>query len=149
MSVDTEPLTCRTSQAFVRLRITFQLKIAWRDGRTHGPTTKVTYRIMCTQLDRPSANISISSVQLTPAPTDFKGLTIIICYRRISVIANIENKEKIFRISVTCGSDKAGFNCIYLIILLNIKVLQNNPLLLSFFTVPVTVLSPTGTSDIN
>ena len=61
-------------------------------------------------------------VQLTPALTDFKGPTIFICYRRISVIANIEIKEKLFkgpkeifcyrRISVTGGSVRAGFNCI-------------------------------------
>ena len=60
-------------------------------------------------------------VQLTPALTDFKGPTIFICYRRISVIANIENKEIFFkrskncfgyrRISVTGGSVRAGFNC--------------------------------------
>ena len=36
-------------------------------------------------------------VQLTPALTDFKGLIIYICYRRISVIAIIENKEKLFK----------------------------------------------------
>ena len=58
---------------------------------------------------------------MTSALTDFKGLTVFICYRRISVIANIENKEKLFRgpknglcyrqISVTGGSVTAGFNC--------------------------------------
>ena len=62
-----------------------------------------------------------SKLQLTPAPTDFKGPTISICYKRISVIANIENKEILFKgpknsfrykpISVTCGSVSAGFNC--------------------------------------
>ena len=36
-------------------------------------------------------------IQLTPALTDFKGPTIFICYRRISVIANIEIKEKLFK----------------------------------------------------
>ena len=61
-------------------------------------------------------------LQLTPALTDFKGTIIFICYRRISVIAIIENKEKLFkglknsfcyrRISVTGGSVIAGFNCI-------------------------------------
>ena len=60
-------------------------------------------------------------IELTPALTDFKGPTIFICYRRISVIANIEIKEKLFkgpkdifcyrRISVTGGSVGAGFNC--------------------------------------
>ena len=34
-------------------------------------------------------------IQLTPARTDFKGPIIFIFYRRISVIANIENKEKL------------------------------------------------------
>ena len=36
-------------------------------------------------------------IELTPALTDFKGPTIFICYRRISVIANIEIKEKLFK----------------------------------------------------
>ena len=36
-------------------------------------------------------------IELTPALTDFKGPTIFICYRRISVIANIEIKEKFFQ----------------------------------------------------
>ena len=36
-------------------------------------------------------------IELTPALTDFKGPTIFICYRRISVIANIEIKEKFFK----------------------------------------------------
>ena len=36
-------------------------------------------------------------LQLTPGLTDFKGPTIFICYRRISVIANIENKEPLFK----------------------------------------------------
>ena len=62
-------------------------------------------------------------IQLTPALTDIKGPTIFICYRRISVIANIEIKEKLFmglktifcyrRISVAGGSVRAGFNCIH------------------------------------
>ena len=60
-------------------------------------------------------------IQLTPALMDFKGPTICICYRQSSVIANIENKEKLFkgldnviryrRIFVTGGSIRAGFNC--------------------------------------
>ena len=60
-------------------------------------------------------------IELTPALTDFKGPTIFICYRRISVIANIEIKEKFFkgpkgifcyrRISVTGRAVRAGFNC--------------------------------------
>jgi len=33
-------------------------------------------------------------IQLTPAPADFKGPAILICYRRIFVIANIEIKER-------------------------------------------------------
>ena len=33
-------------------------------------------------------------VQLNLAPTDFKGLTNFICYRRNSVIANMRNKKK-------------------------------------------------------
>ena len=37
------------------------------------------------------------SIQLTPALTDFKGPTIFICYRRISVIAKKEILKKIFR----------------------------------------------------
>ena len=58
----------------------------------------------------------------TPALTDFKGPNIFFCYRRISVIANNENKEQLLkgltkdfcykRISVTSGSVTAGFNCI-------------------------------------
>ena len=62
-----------------------------------------------------------SLVVKTPALTDFRGQTTFICYRRISVIANIENKENNFkgltnsfcnrRISIICGSVKAGFNC--------------------------------------
>ena len=36
-------------------------------------------------------------IQLAPALTDFKGPTIFICYRRISIIAEIENKENIFK----------------------------------------------------
>ena len=63
-------------------------------------------------------------IQLTPALTYFKGPTISIrsTYRRISVIANIENKEKHFqglkngfcykRISITGGSVVARYNCI-------------------------------------
>jgi len=61
-------------------------------------------------------------IQLTPALTDFKGPTIFICYRQISVIANIEIKEYLFMglknifcyrsISVTRGSVWAGFNYI-------------------------------------
>ena len=60
-------------------------------------------------------------IQPAPALTDFKGPTIFICYRRISVIANIEIKEKLRnglkksfcyrRISITGGSVRAGFNC--------------------------------------
>jgi len=34
---------------------------------------------------------------LTPTLTDFKGLINVICYRQISVIDNIENKEKLFK----------------------------------------------------
>ena len=61
---------------------------------------------------------------LTPALrlTDFKGPTISIYHRRISVIANIKNKEYLFkghknifcywRISVIGGSVIAGFKCI-------------------------------------
>ena len=61
-------------------------------------------------------------VQLIPALTDFKGPSIFTCYMWISVIANIENKEKLFKgpknsfryrqISVTSGSVIAGFKCI-------------------------------------
>ena len=61
---------------------------------------------------------------LTPALTNFKGPTIFIYYRRISIIANIENKEKPFkglknsfcyrRISLTGGSVIAGFNSLSL-----------------------------------
>ena len=58
-------------------------------------------------------------IQLTPALTGIKGPTIFILYRRISVIANIENREKLFKngfcyrqISVTGGSVIARFNCI-------------------------------------
>ena len=61
-------------------------------------------------------------MQLTPAPTDFEGSTIFICYRRISVIANIGIKQKNFKgpknglsygwISITGGTVRAGFNCI-------------------------------------
>ena len=61
-------------------------------------------------------------IQLTPALTGFKGPTIFILYRRISVIANIENREKhskglkngfcYRRISVTGGSVIDGFNLI-------------------------------------
>ena len=36
-------------------------------------------------------------IQLTLTPTDFKGPTILIGYRRISVIANVEIKEKLFK----------------------------------------------------
>ena len=62
-------------------------------------------------------------IQLSPALTDFKGPTIFICYRQISVIANIEIKEKLFnglkdsfcyrQISITGRSVRAGFNCIF------------------------------------
>ena len=62
------------------------------------------------------------NIQLNPALTDFIGPTIFICYRRISVIANIENKEKLIRgprnplhymqISIHGGSVTPGFNCI-------------------------------------
>ena len=59
--------------------------------------------------------------ELTPTLTDYKGPTIFICYRRIFVIANIENKEKPFqelkngfryrRISASTGESViAGFN---------------------------------------
>ena len=63
----------------------------------------------------------IMVVQLTPALTDFKGPTIYICYRRITVIANIEIKEKLFkglknsfcyrRISIPGGPVRVGFTC--------------------------------------
>ena len=53
-------------------------------------------------------------LQLTPALTDYKGSTIFICYRRISVITDMENEEFFFkglknafrhrRISITGGS---------------------------------------------
>ena len=69
-------------------------------------------RITVKQTDR--------EIQLTTALTDFKGPTIFICYRWISVIANIEIKEKLFkgpknsfcnrRISITGGPVRAGFN---------------------------------------
>ena len=62
-------------------------------------------------------------LQLTPTLTNFKGPISFICYRRISVIANIEIKEKLFnglkdsfcyrRISITGRSVRAGFNCIF------------------------------------
>ena len=39
------------------------------------------------------SKLKFEIVQLTPALTDFKGPTISICYRRISVIANIENNK--------------------------------------------------------
>ena len=35
-------------------------------------------------------------LQLTPTLTDLNGPTIVICYMRISVIANIKNEEKLF-----------------------------------------------------
>jgi len=38
--------------------------------------------------------VEIKKIQLTPAPADFKGPAIFICYRRIFVIANIEIKER-------------------------------------------------------
>ena len=66
---------------------------------------------------------------MTPAihiSTDFKGPTIFIYNRWISVIANIENKENLFkglkngfcyrRISVTSGTVIAGFNFIIIFI---------------------------------
>ena len=44
--------------------------------------------------DRRGPNLDFSLlVQLTPALTDLKWPTILICYRRISVIANLGNKE--------------------------------------------------------
>ena len=82
-----------------------------------------------------------SNLQLTPALTDFKGPTIFICYRRISIIANIENKEKLFkglksgfryrRISITGGSVRVGFNCILL-----------SPLTTSIHGLPVDFVRP-------
>ena len=42
--------------------------------------------------------ICLFIIELTPALADFKGPTIFICYRRNSVIANIENKENIFKV---------------------------------------------------
>ena len=61
-------------------------------------------------------------IQLTPTLTGFKGPTIFILYRWISVIAYIENREKLSkglknvfcyrRISITGGSVIAGFKCI-------------------------------------
>ena len=60
-------------------------------------------------------------LQLTPTLTDFKGPTILICYRQISAIANVEIKDKLFKglknifsyrqISITGTSISAGFNC--------------------------------------
>ena len=59
--------------------------------------------------------------KLTPALTDFKRPTICIGYRWFSVIANIDNNEKLIkrldngiryrRIFVTGGSVRAGLNC--------------------------------------
>ena len=61
---------------------------------------------------------SPTNIQLT----DFKGPTIFICYRRISVIDNID-KEKLFnglkngiryrQISISGESVGAGFNCVF------------------------------------
>ena len=66
-----------------------------------------------------------SMIQKTPALTEFKGPTILNYYRRISVIANVEIKAKLFkgikksfcyrRISITGLSVRAGFNYTYLI----------------------------------
>ena len=61
-------------------------------------------------------------VQLTPALADFEGPTICICYRWISIIANIDNTNFVLKglksgfrfrqISITGGSVGVGFNCI-------------------------------------
>ena len=84
-------------------------------GRTNGPIDGLTDRVNYIVI------VIIIVIQLTPAPTDFKGPTIFICYWRISVIANIENKGKPIkglknsfcyrRISVTGGSVIARVNC--------------------------------------
>ena len=59
-------------------------------------------------------------IQLTPALTDYKGPTIFICFKWISVFANIEIKEKLFRelknifcyrLAIFRGSIGAGFDC--------------------------------------
>ena len=65
----------------------------------------------------------ISAQVLYTALTDLKGPTIFISFRRISVIVNVANKEKLFnglkhsfcyrQISVTGGAVIAGFNCMY------------------------------------
>ena len=58
-------------------------------GGTVFPTSK---RDFCSNVNRLKQKVSNCDfvIQLTPAQTDFKGSTISICYRRISVIANIE-----------------------------------------------------------
>ena len=66
---------------------------------------------------------------MTPTLTNFKGPPISICYRSISVITNVENKEKLFREPkngfcyrrITGGSIKAGFNCTNVCKILNKK----------------------------
>ena len=62
-----------------------------------------------------------NNIQLTPALTDCKGLTICICYGLIFVNSNIKIKDELFkglknnfcyrRISITVGSVRAEFNC--------------------------------------
>ena len=60
-------------------------------------------------------------LQLTPAPTDFKGPTIFICYKQISVNANIEIKEKNFLgekiVSVTGGLSLEQDSSVYCIVI--------------------------------
>ena len=48
-------------------------------------------------------------MQLAPAPTDFKGLIILICYIRISVISKIEIKETLFK-GLKVASVRDGFS---------------------------------------
>ena len=57
----------------------------------------VLYQTFVTVKEVYSMNNPTRLLQLTPALTDFKGPAICICYRRISVIVNIENMEKHFK----------------------------------------------------
>ena len=63
-----------------------------------------------------------NKLQFTPALTDLKESTILICYR-ISNISNIGNKKKLFKGLNNCFSHRqifttdrfviAGFNCLF------------------------------------
>ena len=85
-----------------------------------------------------SENLTFSSIMRDQnwdiQSTDFKGPTIFICYWRISIIVNIETKEKHFKglkngirfrqISVTGGSVRAGFNCTLKCFFLKVKMMK-------------------------